>query len=944
MRRQEAKASMRSRDDVRDSESGDTLIEVLLALMILGIAGVALLVGFATAITTSSEHRHLASLDSSVRAASAEAIAQVQSAQDDVFGSCTPPSTFRPTFNLTSPFTVPASSVSVQYWNGTNFSSNLTTNPCTKYGPQLWTMTVTDGHYTSPPITTVVYDPQAPPVSGGTTPSELVFLQPSGTGTSTVNADLSPEPLVAVEDHGLIVYSDASSVTLSIYSQTPGGGSLSSSCSGVENDGVVSFGDCSLSAVGTYQLMAKDSDGLSSTTYATYTISTAPPAQLNFITSPVVQTASTAAGTTAITVQEQSAFNVADPGPALTVALTSTSSKGVFWAGAPLAPVTSVTIPAGSSTATFYYSDTVSGSPTITAASGGLQPGMQAETINAGAASQVAITPTPTSAAVSTTTNVKLGFQLQDQYGNNATAPTGGLSLTVSTNSAKGFFYANNAHSGTLGASVSIPFASGAGTATEYYGDETVGTPTITAKSGTPATTWGTTPLTITAGPPATIAVSSGSGQSALVNTTFTNPLVATVTDSFGNPVSGASVTFSGPASGASETFASSGNCTSNPQVYSCVVTTGTNGQATSSAFTANTTSGGYNISAAVTGATTVNFTATNTPGNPGLVKITPTPASAAASGTTNIKLGFQLVDRYGNNATAGAGGISLTVSTSSAKGFFNTANGATGTFGASTTVNFASGAGTATQYYGDETASPSTAITAANGSAAWGSTTVAITAQTTGDTLSLVSGTPQSTTVGNAFGAPLVVKDVDQYGNLVSGVTVTFDSPGLGRLGHLHHLGHRGHQCQRRRHLEHLHGQHHRRWPLQRRGLGAGSHPHDQLRYDQRRRRAPHGHRDLGGRPERDGGHGVHQPAGGHGDRPVRQQGLGSHGDLHPPRQWRVGQLHHLGHRCDQRRWRRHLEHIHREHDFGDLQRRGLGDGRQLGELLGNQHGQDHW
>ena len=41
-----------------------------------------------------------------------------------------------------------------------------------------------------------------------------------------------------------------------------------------------------------------------------------------------------------------------------------------------------------------------------------------------------------------------------------------------------------------------MTFANGVGTATEYYGDETAATPTITAKNG--ATTWGTTTVTIT--------------------------------------------------------------------------------------------------------------------------------------------------------------------------------------------------------------------------------------------------------------------------------------------------------------------------------------------------------------------------------------------------------------------------------------------------------------
>ena len=59
----------------------------------------------------------------------------------------------------------------------------------------------------------------------------------------------------------------------------------------------------------------------------------------------------------------------------------------------------------------------------------------------------------------------------------------------------------------------------------------------------------------LTAGAAFSITVASGSGQSATVNTAFANPLVATVTDQYGNLVSGASVTFTAPGANASGTF-----------------------------------------------------------------------------------------------------------------------------------------------------------------------------------------------------------------------------------------------------------------------------------------------------------------------------------------------------------------------------------------------------
>ena len=73
----------------------------------------------------------------------------------------------------------------------------------------------------------------------------------------------------------------------------------------------------------------------------------------------------------------------------------------------------------------------------------------------------------------------------------------------------------------------------------------------------------------------------------------FTNKLVTTVTDQYGNPVSGVTVTFTPPASGASGTFTTSSTAVTNAS-----------GVATSNTYTANTTAGGpYNVVASATGA-----------------------------------------------------------------------------------------------------------------------------------------------------------------------------------------------------------------------------------------------------------------------------------------------------------------------------------------------------
>jgi len=107
------------------------------------------------------------------------------------------------------------------------------------------------------------------------------------------------------------------------------------------------------------------------------------------------------------------------------------------------------------------------------------------------------------------------------------------------------------------------------------------------------------------AAPPASIQATSGTPQSTVVNTTFASPLVATVKDNKGIPVSGVTVNFTAPSTGQSGTF--TGGATTQTK------TTNTQGQA-EVPFTANATTGSYNVIASVTGvAATAIFSLTNT-------------------------------------------------------------------------------------------------------------------------------------------------------------------------------------------------------------------------------------------------------------------------------------------------------------------------------------------
>lgn len=101
------------------------------------------------------------------------------------------------------------------------------------------------------------------------------------------------------------------------------------------------------------------------------------------------------------------------------------------------------------------------------------------------------------------------------------------------------------------------------------------------------------------------INIFSGSNQDGPINTVFDSNLIVLVVDENDVPVSGVSVIFTAPSSGASGVFTNSGT-------DSTIATTGVDGIATSSTFTANNVEGNYIIAASAAGFNPVQFQITN--------------------------------------------------------------------------------------------------------------------------------------------------------------------------------------------------------------------------------------------------------------------------------------------------------------------------------------------
>ena len=195
-----------------------------------------------------------------------------------------------------------------------------------------------------------------------------------------------------------------------------------------------------------------------------------------FTSSPVSGTASASANVGPLTVQQQDQFGNPTT-TAQTIKLTSSPAGAVFATGQNGAGITSVTMPAGSSSAIFYFGDATAGTPTITAQATGLAVATQQETVSGATASKLVFTTSPVSGSASASANLgPLTVQEQDQSGHPVSAAQN-LSVALSSSSSGAVFATSP--NGSPVASVTIP--AGSSSATFYYGETKAGTPTVTA-------------------------------------------------------------------------------------------------------------------------------------------------------------------------------------------------------------------------------------------------------------------------------------------------------------------------------------------------------------------------------------------------------------------------------------------------------------------------------
>jgi hypothetical protein len=305
--------------------------------------------------------------------------------------------------------------------------------------------------------------------------------------------------------------------------------------------------------------------------------------------------------------------------------------------------------------------------------------------------------------------------------------------------------------------------ASGVATSGVFTANGIAGAYAVTASvSGETGTNFA---LTNAPGPAARVAATSGTPQSAPVNTAFAVTLAATVTDAEANPVSGVVVTFTPPASGASGSFAGGLN----------TATTNASGVATSAVFTANGTAGGpYNVVASAAGASSADFVLTNT-ATPA-AKVTTTSGSGQ-SAAIDAAFAAPLVTTVTDASNNPVSGVVVT--------FTPPASGASGKFagGVNTATSNGSGVATSTVFTANAIAGgPYNVVASATGAT---TANFSLTNQVgTAASITATAGTPQTTPINTAFTTQLQATVKDAGSNPVSGVLVTFTAPASGANG----------------------------------------------------------------------------------------------------------------------------------------------------------------
>ena len=400
------------------------------------------------------------------------------------------------TVTFTDASTAGSGTINQWSWNfgsGAAPTTGTTQNPTAAYstaGQKTVSLTVTDSNGKTS-TTTQTLTVNTPTPSGSV---ELIITTPSSAtaGTSfsaTITArDESGNLLTSYVGTLTFTSSDSQAILPSPATLTSGTGTFT----------------ITLKTVGSETITV--SDGTATSTSGLITVNPTGASKLVY-TAGASQSISASDVSSVITVQRQDQYNNPATSGAISVTLASTSGNGRFYSDAAgnNRIISAVTIPDGSSSFSFYYSDSSSGTPTLTASSSGLTSATTQFTINT---NQLAFTAGAPQTFAVNQVSAAITVQSQTSSGNSHN-PGSALTVTLKSSSPTGTFYSDSAGQNSITAvtiSTTSPYR-----VSFYYKDTVQGAPTInaTAAGYTPATAT----LTIT-GPATQLKFTAGTSQS----------------------------------------------------------------------------------------------------------------------------------------------------------------------------------------------------------------------------------------------------------------------------------------------------------------------------------------------------------------------------------------------------------------------------------------------
>lgn len=513
------------------------------------------------------------------------------------------------------------------------------------------------------------------------------------------------------------------------------GGSVSAGTSATDAQGVARITRTLGATPGLYTTTAEVTGLIGSPITFNSTATAGPAAKIVIVTPPGTPAANGAqfSPQPVVQVQDAAGNNVGPAGRAITASLLSPPGGSSLHGD-----LGKDTDPTGLATFTDLNITGPVGVYTIRFRSGALTEARADVSVTAGPVSgaQSTVTATPASVAVGVATNITV--TVRDAGGNPIPGATVALSATGGGNS--------------FGPISGPTDANGQATAT--YSSTAVGSHTINAAIN--GTTTVTTPVAVTAGAPASIAISAGDGQTAQVGSPVNPDPAVIVRDASNNPVPGVGVTFAVGLGGGS--------------VSGATATTNGSGIATVGSWTLGPTAGSNNntLTATIDGSAIapVTFTASANAGGASatqsLVSANPPAITAGGAGST---VTITAKDNGGNPIP----GATVVLSDNAGGGF--TAPAPTDANGV-TTSTFTSNAA------GDHT------ISATINGVAINATAVVTVQAGAAATVTYTQG-PSSTTTGVAIAPAVVVHVADAFGNPATGTVLLTLTPiaGAGTL-----------------------------------------------------------------------------------------------------------------------------------------------------------------